>query len=242
MKRILRLDWDKCPAGYVGYDQHATHDGPKYDGTLFEELRTHAGGAFVAARSALREAYRVEGNGGKYRVEGIDEKDLVCLALANTPRTPDGVMQFANSWGLLYGHNEERIADAYELIDHLNKAIRDLHDVGSANFLRCLNPKARAGLKEHWVNGKVYGQATCLAAFCRHQLMELAEAEREIRRCDYCDKLYASRIRTGNRREGQEPRFCLVGRCRKAYHSKGLDELMAPGGIKATRSPARTAG
>jgi len=233
MKRILRLDWDKCPDGYVAENRQATDGQAEYDGTLLEELRAQTDGVFITSRNALREPYRVE---------GIDEEDLACVALADTPRTPDGVVKFATRWGLLYGHNDERIVDAYREIDGLNAAFGHLQDVGSAGFLRALRPNARAGLREHCADGIVYGQATCLAAFCRHQLMELAEAEREVRRCHYCKKLYVGRIRTGNRREEQKGRFCHGGRCRKAYHAKGLDELTAPGGVKATRSRGRPAG
>ena len=64
--------------------------------------------------------------------------------------------------------------------------------------------------------------ASCPAAFCRHQLVELAEAEREFRRCHYCNKFYVGRIRTGNRREEQKGRFCSK-RCKNTNHSKGLD-------------------
>ena len=225
MKKILRLDWDKCPDGYVAEDRPATHGHAEYDGTLLEELRAQTDGVFITSRSALRE---------RYRVQGIDEEHLACLALANTPRTSDGVVDFATRWGLLYGDKDESIEHAYREIDGLNAAIRLLQDDGSAAFLRALRPNARAGLKEYWEHGRVYGKASCLAAFCRHQLMELAEAERELRRCHYCNKLYVNRIRAGRRREGQEPRFCHV-RCRRANHSKGLDELTATG-VKATRS------
>jgi hypothetical protein len=154
MKRILRLDWDKCPDGYVAEDRQATQSQPEYDGTLLEELRAQCDGAFVVSQSALREPYRLE---------GIGKRDLACLALANTPRTPDGVVKFATRWGLLYSHSAVKIMDAYLQIAELNLAIRHIQDVGSAAFLRGLPPDARAGLKEHCVDGQVYCEASCLA-------------------------------------------------------------------------------
>ena len=233
MKRILRLDWKRCPAGYAVEDRPATHGRAEYDGTLLEETRPPSDGAFITSRSAVRKIYSVEGIVDNSPVEDTDddshvedngEKELVCLALANTLRTPAGVMDFAEDWGLLYGHSEERIADAFELIDQLNQAIRDLQDVGSAKFLRCLNPKARAGLTERSVDGNAYRQASCLAVFCRHQLIELAEAGREVGRCHFCSTIYAPRIRTGERSKEQQLRFCRK-LCRNRNNSKGLDKL-----------------
>jgi hypothetical protein len=212
MKRILRLDWDRCPAGYA-VEKRQGHGRDLYAGLLLEEVDAQANGEFVAALSATR---------FRFSVEGIGKRDLACLALANAARTPEGVVSFATSWGLPYGHDDVPLGDVYELMDQLNIAIGYLQEKGSDAFLRGLSHNARAGVRERNLDGKVYCQASCLAVFCRHQLLELAEAKREIRRCVYCLELYAGARGAGKRHGAQRPRFC-GDRCRNKNHSKGLD-------------------
>jgi hypothetical protein len=214
MKRILRLDWDKCSTGY-DVAKRQGHSRAEYVGTLLEEAATHPGGEIVVARSAFRVPYQTE---------GLDEPELACLALANAPRTPDGVVRFARDWGLLYGFHEEPLGDVYEMIDQLNLSIHQLQVLGGRLFLQGLRPNARTGVKERYIDGKVYGLASCLAVFCRHQILELAEADREIRRCDFCNRVYVVGLRTGKRREHQKPRFCSE-KCRKKNHTTGADEV-----------------
>jgi hypothetical protein len=180
MKIKLRLEWKRDPAGYkiVKRDAEASSSGP-LSGTIFDTLQE--AGHYVVPLSRNLESYFVE---------GPDATKPLALALANAGFSPAGIIEFADSWGLLRWHDETPIEDFHQVIRQARQLLELLE----------LPPQSRHAIE--WARGpalrtdKFLSDGTLLQEprtlldFCLREFAQLARTKARSRRCANCQTYF----------------------------------------------------
>jgi hypothetical protein len=201
MKIKLRLEWKRDPKGYEIKRLDAENADTPVSRTIVGSACLREAGAYVVPRSGEFETFSIEG-------PSLDAPIL--LKIANAGFGHDGIIRFANSWGLLRWHDETPVED-------FHRAIRD------AQLLLELPPDRRRAAIE-WASGptlrtdKVLSDGTVLQEprtlldFCKREFAHLASTEAKIRRCENCKTYFF-----GKPGSGERPHYFCQDRCRSAF-------------------------
>jgi predicted nucleic acid-binding Zn ribbon protein len=205
MTALVCLVWSRDPKGYEIRKQFRS-------GLLDDESKPRPY-LVVAPRSSQQEPYTVEGT-----------EERIFLDLANTPRTPDGVVAFANKWGLLGRMRDQDLNDFYRRIANMAEAVDVVGTHSIAELEHLLKVDLRLSMRIARLAGdsapRIILDARTLQGFCNAELMQLVDGGVEIRKCPPCGKLLALG------KVGQQPSYCS-DRCRVAMHRKKKREREA---------------
>jgi hypothetical protein len=199
MKIKLRLEWKRDPAGYKIVKRDA-------EASLSERL---SGTIFDTPQEAGRYVVPLSGNLESYIVEGPDATEPLALALANAAFSPAGIIEFADSWGLLRWHDESPIQDFHEVIRQARQLLELLelppHSRREIEWAR--GPALRTD--KFLSDGTLLQEPRTLLDFCKREFAHLASTKARTRRCANCETYFFVKPRS------REHYFCQ-NRCRSA--------------------------
>jgi hypothetical protein len=210
MTSIIRLEWERDPAGYV---TRQSEDGKQY--------------LHNKSRNGKLERYSLEGTGNR-----------VFLEFVNTPCTPQGVAAFVSKWGLLVSDRQARdVEHICKLIEAGRGAAAWLNeDEPMAEIVRLGGPRIPLVLRIRRVEGEAKPRmvldATNLFGFCFAELFQMLEGGTEIRKCLKCGTLFTLG------KVGQRASYCS-DKCRVAMHRRRQREAQQRASVKLRHNAGR---
>jgi hypothetical protein len=262
MEKILRLEWKKDPAGYrieerkegqsPGYLQDSSPEGLTPYETWCRRRDTQRGGMFLVPRSGRLENYshnfdktklifleleNAVNLGLSICLPGEDESIWLKHVLRDKVRLPGeeldfqpavlnlrALVDFATNWGLPNVHHEAHVGEfGFSFAPEL-PAIRERVGAFASDGSRVC----------------VYRLASTLRGFCQHEYAHAIQTLKvPIGRCHYCGKLFARRLKRGDRKDKHE--FCpesvnqrgkrVRGKCRHDFNNQKAKEAAPAFGI-----------
>ena len=198
MSAIVRLEWTRYPDGF------------EFTEDPYRLLLAHvAPGRYLMPRKPKRSE--------RYVIEGTSER--VFIDLANVADDDASVLAFVDKWGLLRQPALQYAAGRSSpavLARQMRQGVENLQtDPTSEGLEPWQLPRGR------WRRAKLvtdsaprfFFEPIDLFAFCCTELMQLAEAGTEVRKCLRCGELFALG------KVGKPPMYCSTA-CKKAMHRK----------------------
>ena len=186
MKRILRLEWKKDPEGYELCEREWQTNG------WLDDDKSPTRRMVVVPKSGHLKVYADQwGLKGGRVTRRMTAKQVVLLQLANTRPTPDGVLAFASSRGLLLRyHLEADLSTFYQAIADLQFLLETAKLGDVPHLARSLKPMRHIGEECVGSDGTRVLRAHTLLMFCREQLVELVQADAKFHSCEHCNGFF----------------------------------------------------
>ena len=218
MREILRLKWRRAPE-YKIDTVHGT--GKNFSLPLTANLPP---GRYVRPRGRNR-SYRITGSDcGTKRREGTGLD--VMLDLANAKSNAQGVLQFAQKWGLLTD-SEPQLSAFTSTIKRFNQALFNVWMGENEKTWALINlaaPFIRSTIAIE--DDVIYQDCQSLGGFCWLELLACIKRGVEFRMCCVCKEFYpgqrSPRLRQGSRvRQGS---YCDNPKCKLTYYTPAYRE------------------
>jgi len=187
---IVRLKWEVDRAGYELVDREE-----KRGRTI---LTSEPGGTYIVPRGGKPKSYDI----------GLRERDLF-LELANTPHTPEGVLDFTNKWGLLYAIGEQPLSSFLETRQSMEWSLTH----SDATVKRSFRSFDFASLKIELERRGIVLRARSLGQFCWLERFHALQGGVDIYRCAGCGTFLPVH------KQGRPKKYCSNA-CRQAQFRK----------------------
>ena len=203
--KSLKLEWRRCPDGYRIESRKDEPGG----GRCIVDIGV-VGGTFLVPCSDQLELVPLD---------GPNPKNPVALAVTNIWAAADrleAILKVAGQFGLPTEHHEANVSWFDRTAETLLVASSHARCHGFRELLQWLGkvPKVEEAVDP---KGVLFRRPRTLEAFVWAEFLSLTELGREFRPCDYCQNMFVSAIKLGERKEGF--RFCPGQPCKTLFYN-----------------------
>jgi hypothetical protein len=230
MSGIVRLKWQRDSKGYDLVERTPTPNPDAKRGRILTGDTSGDCGTYIVPRSGKTKTYDIS----------VREAD-VFVELANTPATPEGVLSFANKWGLLTKVSEPEISWFYRHRNELRNAIGLGLDDLLSKLQKVLGERAIARLdaglerlRQH--APQLIFRCYTLRQFCWLEFVQVVTGGADIVRCAQCGAFLAVH------KAGRPATYCSDACKQAAWRARRVkqEDLISPSSAQIRSGQART--